>query len=145
VILTSADPGWILTNVFRRKLLEVLFDGRAEADADLASRGKAFFAELAETRKRLTLPADPKEAIKLADHYYNDALGELDVIRAQGHTRFDFGEWQSEVASRRNPDGSVSFVIVGPGMGDFEFSPSNSGQRVLTIRDDQHGYVFRER
>src|SRR5690349_15505362 len=32
VILTNGDPGWLLRNRFGRKLLEVLFDGRAEAD-----------------------------------------------------------------------------------------------------------------
>ena len=33
VILTNGDPGWLVRTMFRRKLLEVLFDGRAEADA----------------------------------------------------------------------------------------------------------------
>jgi CubicO group peptidase (beta-lactamase class C family) len=32
VILTNGDPGWLVRTVFRRKLLEVLFDGNAEAD-----------------------------------------------------------------------------------------------------------------
>ena len=27
VILTNGDPGWLVRTVFRRKLLEVLFDG----------------------------------------------------------------------------------------------------------------------
>jgi CubicO group peptidase (beta-lactamase class C family) len=30
VILTNSDPGWLIRGGFRRKLLEVLFDGRAE-------------------------------------------------------------------------------------------------------------------
>ena len=33
VILTNADPGWILRSQFRRRLLEVLFDGKPEAAA----------------------------------------------------------------------------------------------------------------
>ncbi|RPJ59750.1 MAG: class A beta-lactamase-related serine hydrolase, partial [Acidobacteria bacterium] len=33
VVLTNGDPGWIVRSQFRRKLLEVLFDGRPEADA----------------------------------------------------------------------------------------------------------------
>jgi CubicO group peptidase (beta-lactamase class C family) len=31
VILTNGDPGWFIRSRFRRKLLEVLFDGRSEA------------------------------------------------------------------------------------------------------------------
>ncbi len=40
VILTNADPGWTLRGAFRRKLLEVLFDGRPEADADVAAQAE---------------------------------------------------------------------------------------------------------
>ena len=40
VILTNADAGGAMLGPFRRKLLEVLFDGRAEADADIATRGQ---------------------------------------------------------------------------------------------------------
>ena len=33
VVLTNGDPGWLIRGRFSRKLLEVLFDGRPEADA----------------------------------------------------------------------------------------------------------------
>ena len=42
VVLTNSDPGGaILRGTFRRKLLEVLFDGKPEADDDLAAAAKA--------------------------------------------------------------------------------------------------------
>ena len=41
VVLTNGDPGWLIRSVFRRKLLEVLFEGRAEADAQIASAANA--------------------------------------------------------------------------------------------------------
>ena len=40
VILTNGDPGWLVRTVFRRKLLEVLFDGKPEADAADRRRGE---------------------------------------------------------------------------------------------------------
>ena len=61
VILTNADPGWILRTIYRRKLLEVLFDGKPEADAQVASQAKSFYADLAAERKLMTVPADPAE------------------------------------------------------------------------------------
>jgi len=69
VILTNSDPGWILRSLFRRKLLEVLFNGRSEADAQLAAQGKSFFDDLAAERKLLILPADAAETAKLASRY----------------------------------------------------------------------------
>ena len=144
VILTNADPGWILRSQFRRKLLEVLFDGRPEADADTAAQGKNFFDELAAERKLLVVPADPAEAGKLAPKYRNAALGEITVRKAGAATVFDFGEWKSEVASRVNPDGSMSFITTAPGYNGFEFVVGTAGKRTLVLRDAQHEYVFDE-
>ena len=142
VVLTNGDPGWVLRTVFRRKLLEVLFDGRAEADADVASQAKSYYAQLAADRKLLTVPADTAQSAQLARHFHNDALGDIDVRRAGGRTVFDFGEFRSEVASRKNPDGSISFLTIDPGVDGFEFVVSDGAGKRLTIRDAQHEYVF---
>ena len=56
----------------------------------------------------------------------------------------DVGEWGSEMASRRNPDGTVSFLTVTPGVLGFEFVVGGGETRTLTVRDAQHEYVFRE-
>jgi CubicO group peptidase (beta-lactamase class C family) len=145
VILTNGDPGWIVRDEFRRKLLEVLFDGRAEADAQLAARAKTFYQQQAAERKLLTVPADTGEAGKLAGRYHNDALGDIQVSQGKGTTVFDFGEWRSEMGSRRNPDGTVSFVTIAPGLIGLEFVVGSGEQRTLTTRDAQHEYVFTER
>lgn len=140
VILTNSDPGWILRNVFRRKLLEVLFDGRSEADADVAAQAKSFFDALAAERKLATVPAADTD--KLAPHYRNAALGDITVRRNGAATVFDFGEWKSEVASRHNADGTVSFLTTMPGMSDFEFVVGAGEKKSLIVRDAQHEYVF---
>ena len=53
VILTNGDPGWVVRSAFDRKLLEVLFDGRPQADADVAAQAKSYFDQLAAERKLL--------------------------------------------------------------------------------------------
>jgi len=146
VVLTDGDPGWIVRDLFRRKLLEVLFDGRPEADALVATRAKSFFEQIAAERKLLTVPADSAEAGKLAGRYHDDALGEIVVSReGGGATVFDFGEWRSEVGSRKNPDGTVSFITTAPGVLGFEFVVGSGERRTLVTRDAQHEYVFTER
>jgi len=144
VVLTNGDPGWIVRDQFRRKLLEVLFDGRHEADAAAAARAKSFYEQLAAERKLLTVPADASEAAKLARRYHNDALGDIAVSREGDSTLFDFGEWRSTVASRTNPDGSVSFVTTAPGVSGLEFVVGSGGPPSLIVRDAQHEYVFKE-
>jgi CubicO group peptidase (beta-lactamase class C family) len=142
VILTNADPGWVLRGLLDRKLLELLFDGRPEADADLTAQAKSFFEQLAADRKLLTVPAAAAEAGKLAARYVNDALGEISVRRNGATTVFDFGEWKSEVATRQNPDGTVSFVTISPGIMGLEFVVGSGPKPTLIVRDAQHEYVF---
>jgi CubicO group peptidase (beta-lactamase class C family) len=145
VILTNGDPGWLIRTRFRRKLLEVLFDGHPEADAQLEADGKSYFADLAAERKLLTIPADANESAKLAKHYVNASLGDITVGTSGSATVFDFGEWKSEVGSRKNPDGTISFITTVPGAMGFEFVVGSGANRTLTIRDAQHEYVFEER
>jgi CubicO group peptidase (beta-lactamase class C family) len=144
VILTNADPGWILRTVYRRKLLEVLFDGKSEADAQVAAQAKTFYADLAAERKLLTVPADPAESAKLAPRYANASLGEIAVTHPGAETVFDFGEWKTPVASRKNPDGTISFLTTAPGGQGFEFvvGSGDKSPKTLIIRDAQHEYVF---
>jgi CubicO group peptidase (beta-lactamase class C family) len=145
VVLTNGDPGWLIRGSFQRKLLEVLFDGEPLADAEVASRGKMFFEQLAAERKLFTVPADAAESAKLAPHYKNAALGDITVSHKGTATIFDFGEWKGDVVSRKNPDGTVSFITATPGVArDFEFVVGSSPKRTLTIRDGQHEYVFQE-
>jgi CubicO group peptidase (beta-lactamase class C family) len=145
VILTNGDPGWLLRDQIRRKLLEVLFDGRHEADAQLNAGAKSFYSSLAADRKLLTIPADGNESAKLAKRYANSSLGEIAVSTSRASTMFDFGEWKSEVASRKNPDGTMSFITIAPGARGFELTMGSRPKRTLTMRDAQHEYVFEER
>ncbi|MCK6544472.1 beta-lactamase family protein [Myxococcota bacterium] len=143
VVLTNGDPGWLLRSIFRRKLLEVLFDGNPEADADVAAAGRQYFDELASMRKLLTLPADAAEATKLAAHYSSPALGDITVTRKGPSVIFDFGEWTSEMASKKNPDGTTSFVTAAPGIAGLELVVgTDPAKKTLTLRDAQHEYVF---
>ncbi len=145
VVLTNGDPGWIIREAFRRKLLEVLFDGRPEADATVKAEAKSYFDDVEAWKKLLTSPADPAQIARLAKSYSNAALGGLKVEPKGAITLFDFGEYKAEVATRVNTDGSVSFVTITPGAAGDEFvAGEKDGKRTLTTRDNQHEYVFIE-
>jgi hypothetical protein len=145
VILTDGDPGWLLRSRLSRKLLEVLFDGHPEADALLAADAKSFYSARAADRELLTIPADANVSAKLAKHYANPSLGEIAVSTSGASTMFDFGEWKSEVASRKNPDGTISFITIVPGLIGSEFVVGSGAKRTLITRDAQHEYIFEER
>jgi hypothetical protein len=72
-------------------------------------------------------------------------LGELAVRRQGSSTIFDVGEWRSSVASRKNDDGTISFMTIDPGASGFEFvEAKHNEKRALIVREGQHEYVFTE-
>jgi CubicO group peptidase (beta-lactamase class C family) len=145
VVLTNSDTGGMLLGPFSRRLLEVLFDGKPEAEGDVAAQASRYKAELAKERERLVVPAAPDQVAKLAKKYKSKELGDIDVLSEKGQTVFDFGEWKSAVASRKNDDGSISFITIDPTNMGFEFVVGEkAGKCTLTIRDGQHEYVFTE-
>jgi CubicO group peptidase (beta-lactamase class C family) len=145
VILTNSDTGGLMLGSFRRRLLEVLFDGKPEAVEDIAKSADNYRALQAKFRERLVVPAEPEAARRLADHYTSPELGELAVRHEGASTMFDLGEWRSSVASRKNDDGTISFFTIDPGGAGFEFVESKrDDKRALIVRDGQHEYVFME-
>lgn len=143
VLLTNSDAGERLLYPFQRRLVEVLFEGRLEAEGLLAAAAEDRKASLAKVRERLVIPPDPSEAGKLAARYVSPALGALAVRRDGGATVFDFGEWRSAVASRRNDDGTISFITIDPTVAGFEFVVGErNGRRALVVREAQREHAF---
>jgi CubicO group peptidase (beta-lactamase class C family) len=145
VILTNADSGVIIRGPLLRRLLEVLFDGKPEAEEMLKVAAAQRKAAIAKARERLVVPADAAAVAKLAPRYVNGALGELKVLKDGNTTVFDVGEWKSVVASRVNDDKTISMITIDPTLEGFEFVVADEGgKRRLIVRDAQHEYVFVE-
>lgn len=146
LILANSDEGGSILGPFGRRLLEVLFDGKLEAEENVTVAARNMKSEVLKERSRLAIPADRATADKLAPRYTNASLGEIAVVRAGAETRFDFGEWKSAVASRKNDDGTTAFVTTVPGFTGLAFVMGDKdGRRTLTFRDAQHEYLFTEK
>ncbi|MGH8077456.1 MAG: serine hydrolase domain-containing protein [Lysobacter sp.] len=144
VILTNSDSGGALLAPFRRKLLEVLFDGKPLADTQVATAAAQYREHLASERKRVTLPGDERTLAKLAPRYRHPSLGQLDVHRANGRTVLDFGEWKSEAATRTGESTEV-VRLISPGLVGVDFVLGmNGARRTLSTTQGPITYVFEE-
>lgn len=145
VILTNADEGVNLRGPFKRRLMELMFDGELQAEAAAKAGAKANREGFEAFVKLLQHPADAKGLESLAPRYHNDALGELAVTRKDGKVWFDVGAFSSEVATMPQPDGSLAFVTIDPvALGFLFVRAEKDGVRKLIVRDGQHEYVFDE-
>jgi CubicO group peptidase (beta-lactamase class C family) len=145
VILTNGDNGWALRGPVGRRLLELLYDGKPDAEKELNANAAQIDAEIAKERPYLQIPPDPAQVAKLAAHYTSPDLGSIVVSRAGANVIFNFGSWKSEMASRKNDDGTMSFVTTDPGNSGIAFVITPQGsQRGLVIHDGQHVYKYVE-
>ena len=101
MLLTNADNGDMLEQSLLRRVLEVLYDQRPEAQRNLELEVESYRNPPRRKRKELTVPADPAAREKLATAYGNSALGRIDVYDSGNTLTFDFGEWKSTVATKK--------------------------------------------
>ena len=143
VIMANSDDGVQLRGPLLRRLLEILYDGNPEAEAEIKAAVARTKAEVAEMRSRVTLPPDPAAVAALASRYHNPELGPLTVNRDGGRLHFRFNAWGSDMGSHRNTDGTTSFISASPGIIGVEaVVGTKDGKPTLIVRDSQHEYVF---
>ncbi len=143
VILTNSDVGGLMLSPFRRRLLEVIYDGRPEAVARIKAGAAQTKASYASERKRIMIPPDPLQIAGLASNYLSKDLGPLTLTKVGTALIVDTGLWKSAVATRVNDDGTTSLVAIDPTLFGFEWViGERDGKAVLITRDSQHDYVF---
>jgi CubicO group peptidase (beta-lactamase class C family) len=146
VVLTNAGSGDALLGPFSRRLLEVIYDGKEEAVETVSNVAARQGNSREKLRSELTHPADPKVVAGLADRYANPDLGPLTVSREGGKVRVASTSIGSEIATKANQDGSVSLVMIDPGVTGLGLLVGTRDRtRTLTLNDGQHEYVFVER
>ncbi|MBN2971310.1 beta-lactamase family protein [Roseomonas aeriglobus] len=145
VILTNSDSGQAMLRPFMRRVLELLYDGKPEAASDVASIAKRWDAEIAAERKLVSVTPDAVAAAALAPRYSNPELGPLTVTRRGDTVRFDFRSIGTPMGTKRNADGTISFIGLDPNNLFFPMVVGiKDGKRTLTVRDSQHEFVFVE-
>jgi CubicO group peptidase (beta-lactamase class C family) len=144
VVLTNADSGWSVTRAVMRRTLELIYDGKPEAEEDLLSAVRSARASMMGVQRDWKVPPDASRVKRLAGSYRNPALGELVVRAGQDEVVFQFGGWKSGMGTRVNRDGTTTFVTIDPGVRGFEFhAPAGAGAFTrLTLRDAQHTYEY---
>jgi CubicO group peptidase (beta-lactamase class C family) len=144
VLLTNGS-GNFFTGVVHRKLLELLFDARDEAKANLEHRWRRLKDAMAKELAKTTLSPSREWLAKVSGEYHNASLGKVSV-RLQGEKGiFDAGEWRSSVGRKQERDGTQKLVLVEPPFNDLELLVGEKeGKRTLLLETNQQRYLFVE-
>ena len=126
------------------RTLEVLYDGKPEAEENLLSGVRETRAFLTGEQRDWRVPPEPSEVKRLAGSYRNAALGEIVVREGKDEVVFQFGGWKSRMGTRANPDGTTTFISIDPGIRGFELNAraASGVYERLRIGDAQHIYEY---
>lgn len=143
VVLTNSERGYTLANGVKRRLLELLYDGKPEAAENIASAAKRADEDRAKLRSEVDLRVTPAQAAPYLGSYGNADLGSLTIAFEGDKLMARATSIWSEVAPKRNKDGTTSLVMVSPGLFGMDLLvTSRNGKRALVLNDSQHEYVF---
>ncbi len=146
VLLTNADSGPAMFEPFLRRLMEVVYDGKPEAEKEVATSAARLKVQAKARRARLTIPGDPAALAGLAAKYRDPEFGNVITFEDRGGAKWvEAGAIEGPVATRKNADGTLSLVSTSPGaIGLDAVIGKANGARTLTVRDSQHEYVYTE-
>ena len=103
-------------------------------------------AEIAKEAELVSVTPDKTAAATLASSYYNPELGPSPSLATAAQFAFGFRTMTTPVGTKKNEDGTISFVALDPTLLFFPLvAGSKDGKRTLTARDSQHEFVFVER
>jgi CubicO group peptidase (beta-lactamase class C family) len=143
VILTNSEEGQMLLRPFMRRVLELLYDGKPEAAGDVAAAAKRNQAEIAKEAERVSVTPDAAAVAALAPAYASPDLGPLRVVKTAKGVDFAFRTLSTPMGTRKNDDGTMSFVALDPTLLFFPLVVSTeAGKPALIARDSQHEFKF---
>jgi len=147
VALANAGGANAFLDAVRKRLLEILFEGKAEARDNLDYNLKEAEAMRAKVLEEVDFAPDPQWLKPILGAYEDPSLGKIEVTSAgAGPAVFDAGEWRSPTALRRGPDGVAKLILTGAPYAGIDFLPGEKdGKRTLTLDLAQQQYVFERR
>ena len=145
VMLTNVGfPSPLVHQQFRRKLFEVLFDGRDEAREDLALELKSEEDWRLKDSSKVDFAPDRAFLDRFTGTYEHPMYGKV-TIRIEGKSGvLDAGEWKSAIGRKKEEDGTEKIVTTTPPwVGWPDFVPKETGGKMtLEFQDGQRKVVF---
>ncbi len=142
-ILTNGANAGPFNDAVRRRVMELLFDGRSEAREDLAAAIELQKKSLAEEWALVQADPDPAWIAELAGAWTTGGLGRVELRNEKGKALFDAGEWKVTFGKKTDRDGTIKLITTGAPLAGIELIPRDQdGHKVLVLDAGQHSYVF---
>lgn len=144
VLLTNAGDANALRRAVKARLLELLFDGKEEAQKDFDFAMKETDVAYAKLLENASLTPDPAWVAKWVGRYEAEGLGQVEITQSKEGASFDAGEWKTGLGQLRESDGSQRLLLTSPPFAGLDLAAAESeGQPVLKLQAPQQTYTFK--
>jgi CubicO group peptidase (beta-lactamase class C family) len=144
MLANTGYPSPLVYAAFRRKLFEILFDGRDEAREDLKVSLKVTEEDLLMEMGKVDPAPDKAWLDRLAGTYEHALYGKI-TIKVEGNRGvFDAGEWKAFIGRKKEDDGVIKVALTTPphlGWPELVVKEAD-GQITLHLEDGQRKVVF---
>ncbi|HVH41782.1 MAG TPA: serine hydrolase domain-containing protein [Labilithrix sp.] len=143
VVLTNLGDAGPYRRALRRKLIEIVFDAKPEAEENLRHRVEDFDKRLAE-QKALVAKAPSKELLSsVVGAWSNPELGRIDVRATKDGAILDAGEWKSAFSEKVEKDGARKLYLLEPPFYGLEADVVNDEKgTTLVVGSGQERHTF---
>ena len=144
-ILTSPDGGLrVLNQLVRYRLLELLYQQELEVDEMGQFQIEMIKGSIAELMAKIQESVDPEPIEPHLGRYKNEALGEVIIEWRDDKLIFDSGEFQAEIRSKINDEGTVSYVLYDSVLTGLavELKEDEGGNQIMVIGSGVNEYTF---
>ncbi len=143
VMLTNARGAMTFTQAVKRKLMELLFDGKAQAwemvKVGVDQQKKMFEKSLED----INFKPDSAWLKQFVGTYTHPTLGQIIIREVAGGAELDAHVWKSALGQKREKDGTLKVILTELPFAGVEFLPKqHDGVMQLELQSGQHNYVF---
>ena len=144
VVLTNAGSANSFRSAVQRKFLELVFEGKPEAEVGLTHSLAQSKIEAAAEVALIDTAAPATWFDALVGSYRGTGIGAVEISRVGTRVVFDAGEWSSSIGRYRGRDGSDWVILLDPPWAGFTLMLAPDGDHPKLVVDvGQQKYELR--
>ena len=144
VVLTNAGSANSFRSAVQRKFLELVFEGKPEAEAGLTFSLAQAKSDAAAEVALIDAAAPAAWFDALVGSYRGNGIGTVEISRVGQRVVFDAGEWSSAIGRYRGRDGSDWVILTDPPWAGFTLMLAPDGDHLKLVVDaGQQKYELR--
>ncbi|MBP6869279.1 beta-lactamase family protein [Candidatus Babeliales bacterium] len=145
VILTNAKMANMFTAAVERKLIELLFDGKDQAQTMVSIGQEQNRNAITKNLESIELHPQTAWLEKFIGSYTHPVLGMIEIHQNGDAFELDARVWKSKLGQKKEEDGSLKLIMTEGFVAGIHFisNEDETGKVTQLILDDsQHKYVF---